>query len=600
MFKTKRVFSNELTRQISDNKLTIEQVLLHKELSVSLRNEADPLINFLFSQENYQILIDYALFDKKTESLEFQHLQINQINKNAASVLSYATSEVKKQISQIKNGDEPFLLQKLKEFIENETISHNPLYAGHFQRIYANILRDPNSDFEDFFKDDFVEQLIPFISKNILILPYKELLETLLEDIIDKMGEETIHKILNIILQHATFYSYVTYYQSSSNNISLIDKYRQSLQYFQKEKQPINKNGDPTPTPIISDSNPQKEKAQPPEKIINFFPKEYQSKNPNEFDFEEAQRRAYLYLSIIYQSFLNNGDTESLKNIEFAEMLLVCGVFSHEDSLSSMEAFKILVSLRDGFYDEDPYEDEDFTKLIDEYAEYISYSSDYLTNQAVSAFPLFWNHLYNNSTDDEPFFVNIDPVLNMEKYHIFPDGLTPFLILRPFLLSEPPISDRLNYSYVKIFEKLANDFNKLVAENDKDIQSYDPETQEQIRTIHFIIIEFLLRKFPYNNDYLNFFNALYCLIPDFPKNEYDAKNAPDPVRTPLNGAAFNICNLILTNNFFIINDKASLLLQDIEKEIENNVLFDLLDYEKRIPIRKLDGIEEEEEELEDE
>lgn len=595
--KAKKEFQNGLTTFIKNQDPTLEQVILHDELSVTLRNGAETLLKFLFSPENFEKVIDYALFDKPTETEEFGKLSIRQVNNNASHILSYPNDKVKDYISEKEEDGKPLLLQKLEDFIKDKKVSHDPYYIGHFERIYENILRY-DKVFTIFFNDDFVNDLIPYLAENILILPCKELFQILLDDFIGKISDDLVKEILNTMLRYATFFSYVTYCSSSSKN-SLLESYKESIQYF-KEMQPKNSGLQTLPIPdfeLDDDDDVKKDKKTAKKKGKKFFPAEFSSKNIDEFDFEESQMKSYSFLSSIRIAFINNDHNELLEDENIIEMLLYCAVFSDAESLSSAEAFRILENMYYGVIGEndfmnqpqfyiEPFESDRFYELIDEYAEFIPYNNKYLNKQQVNAFPIFWNHKYKNLIDKEPLFINIDyHVLNMNNYYIYPEELTPFIAFRPLLLSDPPYSNQLTEKYIKVFEFLIRKKEKLIGNEKKDMKEIDEQTQDEIRQVIYIVYEFIQRKFNFytKDNYLNYYDALFQMVPSFPHSMKEADNDP-PKRPLLNGAICKAFEIIFNSSFFFINDKASLLLYDIEDEINTDVIQKIIEYNQRKPV----------------
>lgn len=597
--KAKKEFQNGLTTFIKNQDPTLEQVILHDELSVTLRNGAETLLKFLFSPENFEKVIDYALFDKPTETEEFGKLSIRQVNNNASHILSYPNDKVKDYISEKEEDGKPLLLQKLEDFIKDKKVSHDPYYIGHFERIYENILRY-DKVFTIFFNDDFVNELIPYLAENILILPCKELFQILLDDFIGKISDDLVKEILNTMLRYATFFSYVTYCSSSSKN-SLLESYKESIQYF-KEMKPKNSGLQTLPIPdfeLDDDDDVKKDKKTAKKKGKKFFPAEFSSKNIDEFDFEESQMKSYSFLSSIRIAFINNDHNELLEDENIIEMLLYCAVFSDAESLSSAEAFRILENMYYGVIGEndfmnqpqfyiEPFESDRFYELIDEYAEFIPYNNKYLNKQQVNAFPIFWNHKYKNLIDKEPLFINIDyHVLNMNNYYIYPEELTPFIAFRPLLLSDPPYSNQLTEKYIKVFEFLIRKKEKLIGNEKKDMKEIDEQTQDEIRQVIYIVYEFIQRKFNFytKDNYLNYYDALFQMVPSFPHSMKEADNDP-PKRPLLNGAICKVFEIIFNSSFFFINDKASLLLYDIEDEINTDVIQKIIEYNQRKPVLK--------------
>lgn len=596
--KKKLLFENDLVRKIKNNEIELEHAIMHQDLSTSLRNESRYLLDFLFSKKNLEELIKYALFDKKSQIEEYS--SVRQINNNASNILSYPSNKIKQKIVKIEgDNSKPLLLEKLEEFIKNKDFYTDPYYAGHFERIYENILRHDDS-FETFF-DNFAENLFPFLANNITILPYKELFQVLLEDFTDKMGEEKTDFAIKTILQYATYYSCVLFFNSSNKKNSLFASNQQLRHYFEKYK-PMNKIKKEIPIPQFIksgvDNNEAKFKKKAKEKGKNFFPKEFKindlDKNIQEDELETILTKTYFFLSCIFRACFNNNDFEILKKDDFLEMILYCGIFNDPESLSSMEAFRILEHIYYGSFDEGfdnaPYQSECFLKTIDEYAEFISYDHTTLNILEINAFPIFWNHRYKYKEElNKKCLIDVDSVLNINESSECDEKQTPFLILRPFLFADPPISNKLIFSYIKIFHYLDYLRRQITDENDKPIDQYSPEDQEKIKEIDLIVYEFIQRPLPYyigekNNKYkfCNFYQALENVIPYFPKSEVGLSKK-DQIRAALNGSSFEICQIFQHSSFFIINNEVSELLFEINKNFTptSNSVIDVLQHFSR-------------------
>lgn len=609
MFTKTRVFENALTKLISNKNPDLDQVIFHIDLSKALVNGSEILLEFLFSPKNYQKLIDYALFDKNAENEEYKTLSRKQINKNAANILSDSNKKLKERLLTIKDSDGiPLILQNLKKFMNDDKYFQDPLYASHFEKIYENILFNNKSAFPIFYSDDFADQLIPFLVENILILSYKELLQFLFKNFIEYDYIDFVPNILATVLQYASFFSYITYCKQNINikANTFLKLYQKNLQYL-KEKQPLNNEDMKIPIPDIESEiqlrkKLKRNKALAKEKGEQFFPEMYKDQDIANFDIDDSQMRAYLFLSSIRIGFCDTSQCDILlksvpilENRNFYEPLLYCAVFSSSESISSTEAFRILeflyyrvhIQIQDSYFDIEAFEDSEFYQTIDKYADYFSFSNKYLTKQQIYAFSLFWDHRYQNLIDnDDPFFINIDPVLNMGEYYEYPQELTPFIALRPILLSEPIYSSKLNESYVKIFNFLNEKRQKLIGDNPKNMKQYDKLTQMKIREIDFKIYEFIQRKFHFGSksELVNYYDAMFKMIPSFQKTTSEARSNDPPSRALLNGAVFKIYDVIRNSSFFIINDEASLLLQDIENDTSFDVVQKIIQYNYRQPV----------------
>lgn len=132
---TRAKITNDLTRLI-DSGCDLKQVLMCKDLTISIRNEVPELIEFFFNEKNGEKqlneLFDYAL----TTKLNNNEDDYKNYNKPAATVLSSVCRSL-----QNKLNDNSELKNRLLNFFndcdgdEENKPYRNPILAGHFQRI---------------------------------------------------------------------------------------------------------------------------------------------------------------------------------------------------------------------------------------------------------------------------------------------------------------------------------------------------------------------------------------------------------------------------------------------------------------------------------
>ena len=87
----KKIFKSKLTNLIqNDPQVTLEDVLLHEQLSITIKNESEILYNRILqkNEDNWLLnIFEYSLFDKKPPAKYQIYNTINQINKNASNFL---------------------------------------------------------------------------------------------------------------------------------------------------------------------------------------------------------------------------------------------------------------------------------------------------------------------------------------------------------------------------------------------------------------------------------------------------------------------------------------------------------------------------------
>ena len=188
----RRHFSSKLKVSISKGDCSLTDVLSNEDLSITVRNEAEAFIKYFFPPEemanpnpklpNFDELIKLALEPDESQKQEYP---LFQLSRNAANVLSSISDRLQKCYQEDKS--KRFFIA-LRKFIFNKKFNQNPMFAGHFQRIIEVTLRSSANDLLDLnqtikYNDNFTkEAFIKFIIENSEILPYRELLSTVISE----------------------------------------------------------------------------------------------------------------------------------------------------------------------------------------------------------------------------------------------------------------------------------------------------------------------------------------------------------------------------------------------------------------------------------
>lgn len=184
MFRKAKESSNRLTRLLeSEPNVPLKTVLVNPDLSVSLRNESQLLMNYFLPESGdrkvLRELIDWALTNKRNENKDdFIY------NRNAANVLTCVSKKFHNAL--YKDGT---LLKELKSFINNSHYNESPSLSGQFSAIFLQHTRQTNFIF---FKEnpDFYLKILDHIH----LLSYQRILiDTLSEtDVINNLKPEKI------------------------------------------------------------------------------------------------------------------------------------------------------------------------------------------------------------------------------------------------------------------------------------------------------------------------------------------------------------------------------------------------------------------------
>jgi hypothetical protein len=179
---TNRKYSNGLTAIIDSNpNVSLDQVLLHPEIGVTVRNEAESFLNYLkgedpdHKQPRFHTLVKWALTLEYNTSPRFR---LYQIHRNASNVLAHPS----KRIHAIARDDPAqFLYRTLADFpfavFPPEVL---PVFAGHFERILECTFRQGGPGV-----DLILAKLLAILDKaieNPNVLTYQQLLTSFITE----------------------------------------------------------------------------------------------------------------------------------------------------------------------------------------------------------------------------------------------------------------------------------------------------------------------------------------------------------------------------------------------------------------------------------
>lgn len=649
MFKKKRTYTNTLTERIKKNpNIPVEEVFSDELLSVTIRNEADDFLDYIFPKDELSkdnpklpkldLIIKYALenkeyhFDEDDSKNPFTFI----ISRNTASFLSSPGKKLNEFGS--KDGKKR-IFRALRKFITTEK-AHDSMSAGNFTRIFlAWYGRNPeefedNEENKDFYKDNFsIDALISFCVSNIKELSYAELLERFLateyeDDQQDALRSKVIYEILqkvrNIIGEKILN-------KELKDGLNSISRYR-SESFNPKLKQQITKSQPLTcryeqmPIPGYLDNQYDECRSLKANEKINTVDLIPITEKDIKLSIADKNLYAYTLINIIWTA-ANESSTifefiqEQQPEGDFAEKkrmleyLLFIGVFGYENIMLSSAAFRILdiVVNGDEKMDIKPISKKnrrtnDGHDIINDYAEYVVFRADNLSNLAIFSFPIFYNCVYPElqAQDDGKIEYNMKnfgkkylPKTNKKhrQYITNEKGLTPFVYLIPVAMTEPPVSAELCTSYFKIFDRLCKNRITLFENAEAGIDDVN-ELKETINTINKIddfYLDFITYKFEYPGleGRYNIFELTEKLFPLNPhyytkensklqklKLEKDKLSAIETnsgkARPLINHSFVRITELISSSESFLNSEKGSLFttkdqdekVLEIEPEIE--------------------------------
>ena len=558
-----------------------------------------------------EIIAEWALTTKHNTPADHHKWKIFQLNRNAASVLCSPARALQKAIAEndyIKNLVHDFYRHHdPKNFNPTDAI---PILMGHFQRIVGILLYAlSDADKIKFLeKEEGTLNLVEFCVENISYVACQSLLVQLAVDFparFPSMKEKMFETIFEPILKKAGCYVFKIH-EILEEDRGMSDELDIALSMTRTREKPEHQPLRARPTEdgsYVEMPYPDFEMRIDRKSVAVMDSPENEHEKNKDFvgftpdsvsvDLTECQLLAYCLLGVI-RSACNEDQSlfDLLQTEEGLRYLMICGVYSDSVSMVSQVAFwllRIIVygsdkkqwilyknekELKDCEDDGDfvPYEvksiyDEGWTQeIIGEYAQLFKFDC-LLTPQMIAAFPLFWNHRYEDlgSKEEEEEFPPIEIHLIegdkdkeerlLEKYKK-PEGTTPLEYYVNFLFDEPPLSDAFNREILTMFVWQVNRAHKhrvTWSGEGKEDHFGDEGWQRTMNDMDKVIFEFFRAKFTYDGKT----NLDMSNVPDImPLDPCDPhyQDVSELHRAPVNGVYREITWIKDTDAFYYGTD----------------------------------------------
>ncbi|OHS96360.1 hypothetical protein TRFO_10020 [Tritrichomonas foetus] len=549
-------FSNDLSNLIKKTpNITLEQVLEHPSLSQSIRNEDPELFNFLFPEDqmdldhpqipNFDRLIDYALTDINSHPNQYL---IYQLNRNAANFLSTSN---KKLMTLCTRDKTKRLFRRLRGFIydSDERILNNPMFVGHFSRIFPMWLvryKDEFTEKNSFYNDRF--SIIHLIEHSIANMPnnkaYSQIITALIQDCFNYIdGEKVISYILCAMktilpLPDDSDEGFLKIEEFPS--VSQIYKNSNSQNYLSSSQNSLNYQFEPISVPNYCQINHVPDIEVDFSKLTDLSHDRKLEKKLQSYSDDDKYWIVYNLISILRNSCDNENICNIFRKVEKdqeipLDFLLYIAVYGLYSLSVSSEAFKIIDLVLN---DPNATIDQELMKKVDEYASLIKFdtlNSNNLPMMVVYSLPVFWNHKYENIQVNKDSQISISRArFNKlareqlkDKVITNKNGLTLLQLLTPLVLTDPPLSTELNCNYLRVlkkfderYKKLKNDFYDLEKQKKPANSQKMNDLALEIHEVDRIYLDLVYYKFNYPNPdspRKNIFEVLLTLFPMNPK-----------------------------------------------------------------------------------
>lgn len=220
----RRIPENDITRLFKSETPRLEQVLLCKDLSASIRNEIPQLLDFIApadcnNTQNLKEIIILALKPELLKNKKQGYITCDQMIKdyqqnlkfysaNCANILSSVCKDLQ---TRFENDPQHYLYNELCLFInKNINVTMDRCIAGHFARIFETVTRfsfsynkrGKNCTFFNVIKEHFrnISAMVDILVESIEIVSIRELLSHLgteypsVEEFCGKLMENMIYK----------------------------------------------------------------------------------------------------------------------------------------------------------------------------------------------------------------------------------------------------------------------------------------------------------------------------------------------------------------------------------------------------------------------
>jgi hypothetical protein len=553
-------YQSGLTVAIERNKdISMIEVLKHPDLAITVRNEARALIDYWRDTDSNRgdggprlyTLIEWALTKKWNtgEASLTGAFKLYQLNRNASTVLASPSTKLRNLFREERCSKG---YQMLLDFIGSD-LALDTLFAGHFQRILESFFR-AFRDWQALLTDN-APKLIGFILTNCHILPYQQLVCHLVVDfsnVLDLWEHMMPSQFLVRLLRKAAAYVFAI---------------RETMP---RETPP------PSPAPPTADPEVSSGFGQPPlnwkgERTLSARGKKctmtdyslsHRTRRYEELYYKhracvtdgpdgeaiptgtvrDLQRHVYVLLHSIQ---IMSGETSELldwlsQTDDVIRLLLTCGVYADSTSMISPQAFRLvyraLYVKEEGDAVKPEFDISDEKKgIVDEFADAFLFSHD-ITEQMIAAFPIFWNHRYEDlETLGNYPDVTVEPAFDCPGFPVHrPKGCTPLQFFGYCLVDEPSVSDVLNRSIMDALAHL----------NNKRKEAFDQKDWEKVIELDTFYFEFLRTK----HQDLDI-GALADVIP-FGLDDPQAKETPERSRVHLSGSAHDFAIFRIRDELF--------------------------------------------------
>jgi hypothetical protein len=603
------------------------EVIIHPELSPTVRNEARQFIDYLKGQDSgfgqdhtrLETLLEWALTDKPNKWLAAQgsldqqaqlaRFTIFQPNRNASTVLAYPSRALWELIEPRRDdGSSSSLRDRVLTFLDPENcLRLSPIFAGHFQRIIECFLR-LSAELDQWFPAARLQSLVDFCLENIDILAYQQLITHLMSDFATRLepvygesGFGFLKLILRVAVQRTLEVHNIFLRKSPQDQAELAFALQRSrvaeFNAFQKvptNHEPASWKHKRIPTAkwlISGTADPHDLSGKLTKHILGRIQHFMISTQVPEEMLEKTKLRVFLLLNSIVQMVNENPDIlcvlqNERNNYELIELLLLCGVLADPVSMVSVQAFRLLkmvlygLDVVDVVTIEGIWTTPEVARLVDLYAGDFEFG-DPLTPQMIAAFRLFWNHRYDNLTFEgrvlEPMkfpLVNEkgDDVKDQTFEHIRSPAMTPLERFGSFLLDEPPLSDAFNFQIFSVL-KFWNNF--INGRRNSTRRGDWFEWQKAIIRDDLVVVDFLRTPVRLGDRVVQLIEKLEEVMPLIPTHPF-FQWCPWHPHAPLNGFVFELAYFVTETELFLIHDDVfvpcDLIPRLSEKCITTNIM----------------------------
>ncbi|OHT05667.1 hypothetical protein TRFO_05788 [Tritrichomonas foetus] len=256
------------------------------------------------------------------------------------------------------------------------------------------------------------------------------------------------------------------------------------------------------------------------------------------------EMKSYMLIALV-RSILSD---DSEINEEFwddskLKLLLICGIYSNDQSRLSAEIFKVIQLILG---------EEKLSKsrknLIYDFSQFIHFNPRNVTPKMISAFPIFW--FCRNEQYGKIKKVNFKDYPGKESNYSGKVYHSPLEVMTPVFFTEPPLSDVFNQNFMKILTKMATRREEILKE---DISNDD--ILHEMRELDKNYFYFMSNKFdladsePFKN--LHVLTAIEKLLEKCPYDKFWQENDCS-ARAVTNGHIFEISKWTLKSKFLVL------------------------------------------------